>query len=195
MAGSRRTTTTPMRPGRVGRQSPGRRWLLALALAPLLLAAISCGHSQPKMDLGETHASSLTSPSTGTPAPSLAPLSIVHSGNAVTVEGNLPDNEARTSLTDAIKGAFGSDVQLADNLTIKPDSSTIDFAGLNAVLKAANSMPSFTFKVQGDTVTLTGTAASEDEAAAVEAAAIGAWQDLNIVNGIDVKGPPAGPSS
>lgn len=195
MAGSGKITTKRVRPARLPWRSAGRHWLPALVAAPVLLVAISCGHAQLKSDAGETQGSSLASPPTGTPAPSLAPLSILHSGNAVTVDGTLPDTEARTSLTDVIKGAFGSDTQMADKLTIKPDISTIDFAGLNSVLKAANSMPSFTFKVQGDTVTLTGTAASEDEAAAVEAAAVGAWQDLNIVNEIDVKGSPAGPSS
>ena len=43
-------------------------------------------------------------------------------------------------------------------------------------------IPDFNFDLSGDTVTLTGTAPSEDAKAAVEAAAKAAWQNLKVVN-------------
>jgi peptidoglycan-binding protein ArfA len=128
------------------------------------------------------------------PGPSLTPLSIVRDGDNVTLSGDLPDGASRTSLLATLKGIFGPDVNLIDNLNVKPGANVPDFSGLTAVLKAARSMPDFNFRADGDTITLIGTAASDSEKAAVEAAAKGAWPNRKIVNNIGISAPAPAPS-
>ena len=55
-------------------------------------------------------------------------------------------------------------------------------------------IPDFNFDLNGDTVTLTGTAPSEDAKAAVEAAAKAAWPNLKVVNEIRVQAPTGAPA-
>ena len=49
--------------------------------------------------------------------------------------------------------------------------------------------------MNGDTITFTGTATSEDEKAAVEAAARAAWPDLKVSNDIQVMAPTGAPGT
>ena len=98
---------------------------------------------------------------------SFAPLSISRNGNDVTLSGDLPDGAAKASLLDAVKGALGADLNLIDNVNINAGVNAPDFSGLQAVFQAGATIPDFNFNLDGDAVTLTGTAASEDEKAAV----------------------------
>jgi peptidoglycan-binding protein ArfA len=63
---------------------------------------------------------------------------------------------------------------------------------------AMGSIPDFNSKLDGDTLTLTGTAPSEEAKAAAEDAAKSAWPNVKIVNNIEVKAaasaPPATPA-
>jgi peptidoglycan-binding protein ArfA len=56
-------------------------------------------------------------------------------------------------------------------------------------------IPDFNFDINGDTLTLTGTAPSEDGKSAVEAAAKAAWPNIKIINNIQVSQAPAPPAT
>lgn len=183
------TATEWRRESRFYRRSPGLGWLLGLLLIPLLLGLIGWGTlGKPKVSVS-TPSVSITAPSLSVPSLNFAPLSIIRNGNDFTLSGDLPDLSVKTSLFDSLKAALGSGVNLIDKLNIKAGVSAPDFSGLGGLFKAALDIPDFNFDLSGDTVTLTGTAPSEEVKAAVEAAATAAWPNVTIVNNITVKGP------
>ena len=139
-------------------------------------------------------APTVTAPNVNVPSLSFAPLSIARNGNDFTLSGELPDLAAKTSLLDSLRGALGGGINLIDNINIRPGISAPDFSGLGDVFKAAVDIPDFNFDLNGDTVTLTGTAPSEDAKAAVEAAAKAAWPNLKVVNEIRVQAPTGAPA-
>lgn len=200
MPGSENRTVTGWRKvSRFYRRPPGFGWLVALAAIPLLLALIGHGMADrskldvavpsvavPSVTVPSVDVPSVPVPSVNLPGLSFAPLSILRNGNVVTLNGDLPDIGARTGLLDMLRGVFGSGVQLVDNLNIKPGVAAPDFSSLATVFKAAVSMPDFKFKINGDTVTLIGTAASDAVRSAVEAAAKLAWPNLKLSNEIQV---------
>lgn len=184
-----RNVTGWRRVSRFYRRPPGFGWLVALAAIPLLLALIGQGMAdRSKLDVA---APSITAPSVSAPSVnpsgmSFAPLSILRNGNVVTLNGDLPDIGARTRLLDMLRGVFGSGVQLVDNLNIKPGVTAPNFSSLASVFNAAVSMPDFKLKINGETVTLIGTAASDAVRSAVEAAAKMTWPNLKLSNEIQV---------
>jgi len=136
-------------------------------------------------------APSVNSPSVNSPGPSFAPLSIVRNGNDISLSGELTDVTAKTSLLDALRSAFGPDINLTDNLTIKAAVNAPDFSRLGLFFDAAVDVPDFNFDLNGDTITLTGTAPSDDLKANIEAAATAAWPNLKIANNIQAQAAPA----
>jgi peptidoglycan-binding protein ArfA len=190
-----RTITGWRTASKLYRRPPGLGWLLALLAIPLLLGWMGwsgLNREAPEATAPSVEATAtLTPPEVSTPnvnMPSLAfaPLSIVRSGNGFTLTGDLPDLNAKNALLDALRGAFGADVNFTDNLNIKAGVSAPDFSGLGDLFKAAVDIPDFNFDLNGDTLTLTGTAPSEEVKAAVEAAAKAAWPNIKIVNNIQV---------
>jgi len=187
------TATEWRRESRYYRRTPGLGWLLGLLLVPLLLGLIGWGTlGKPKVSVS-TPSVSITAPSLSVPSLNFAPLSIIRNGNDFTLSGDLPDLSVKTSLLNALKAALGPGVNLIDQLNIKAGVSAPDFSGLGALFKAAIDIPDFNFDLSGDTVTLTGTAPSEEVKAAVEAAAKAAWPNVTVVNNIVVKGATATP--
>jgi peptidoglycan-binding protein ArfA len=193
------------------RKPPGLGWLLALLAIPLLLgwmgwSGLHKSGAEGNMTLPSVaptatlSAPSVSVPNVNTPnvnmpGLSFAPLSIVRTGNGFTLNGDLPDLNAKKALLDALRGAFGANVGLTDNTNIKPGVSAPDFTGLGDVFKSAVDIPDFNFDLNGDTLRLTGTAPSADVKAAVEAAAKSAWPNLKIVNDIQVSAAsPASPA-
>ncbi len=181
------------------RRPPGLGWLACLVAIPLLLGALGHGvwnksktevsapsANPPSVSVAEPSVS-LTGPNVAAPALSFAPLSIIRNGNSVTLSGDLPDDATKASLLGALTGAWGPGVNVVDNLNVKPGVSVPDFSGLGGVLKAAANIPDFNYKLDGDTLTLTGTVGSDGEKAAVETAARAAWPNLKINNQIVVK--------
>lgn len=204
MPSSDETRTTEWRTAsRFYRRPPGLGWLLGLLAVPLLLGAIGY-HALPKTHVSAPSVgvptvsapslpnASLNAPNVNAPTLSFAPLSVIRNGNDITLRGDLPDGAARASLLDALKGVYGPGVNLVDNTDIKSGVSTPDASSLGAVFKAAAPIPNFNFKLDGDTLTLTGTAASDQEKAAVEAAAKAAWPNMKIANEIQVTAAGAG---
>ena len=133
----------------------------------------------------------MNAPNVNPPGLSFAPLSIVRNGNDISLSGDLPDDTAKASLLDALRGAFGPDINLTDNLNINAGVSAPDFSGLGSLFNAAVDVPDFNFDLNGDTLTLTGTAPSGDVKAAIDAAARSAWPNLKITNNIQVQAAPA----
>ena len=204
MAGSEeiRTTTQTRRDSRFYRKPPGLGWLLSLLLIPLLLGALGYATRDKSADVDLTAptvdatatltAPTATAPNVNVPGLSFAPLSITRNGNDWNLSGDLPDAAAKTSLLDSLRGALGAGANLIDNVNITPGVNAPDFSGLGDLFKAAVDIPDFKFNLEGDTVTLAGTAPSEDAKAAVETAAKAAWPNLKIVNNIRVTtGAPA----
>jgi peptidoglycan-binding protein ArfA len=203
MPGSENPTVTAWRKvSRFYRRPPGGGWLLAVAAIPLLLALIDVGMAdRSKLDITANRVAvpSLSAPSVSTPGLSFAPLAVLRNGNVITLNGDLPDIATRTWLLDMLTGVYGSDVELVDNLNIKPGVAVPDSAALISVFRAAVTMPDFKFTINGDTVTLIGTAASGAVKSAVEAAAKAAWPNLELSNNIlvlpDAVEAPSAPAS
>lgn len=193
-----RTITGWRTASRLYRKPPGLVWLLALLAIPLLLGLLGWGVlNKPENDVNPTATlptPSVSAPNVNLPALALAPLSILRNGNDITLRGEVPDLAAKTSLLDAVKGALGANVNVIDNLTIKEGVGAPDFAGLGSVLKAAVDIPDFNWKLDGDAITLTGTAPSDDVKAAVAAAAAAAWPNIKIDNQVRVVAPTATPA-
>lgn len=191
-------------------RGPGLPWLIGLIVIPLLLAVIGYGEldrtrpafNGPTGALPTLHAPkpSGAAPETPTiPAVSLAPVSITRSGNDIKLSGDMPSLEAKESLLAALKGGFGPNIDIIDNVQINPDITSLDFSNAAPVFKAAASVPDFGLAIKGDTITLIGTTSSGGQQDAIEQAADAAWPNLNIVDTMGIGGPvtasaPPGPA-
>lgn len=169
------------------RRSPGWGWLLGLLLIPLLFGWLGWGALKPKVTVSAPSIS-VTAPSVSVPSLNLSPLSILRNGRDFTLSGILPDLASKNSLLSAMKAALGGDVNLIDRIEVAAGAKAPGFDGLGALLKAAVDVPDFHFTVEGGTLTLTGTAPSEDVRSAIEAAAKAGWPNLEIINNITIKG-------
>ena len=171
------------------RRSPGWGWLLGLLLVPLLFGWLGWGALKQKVDVSVPSINA-TAPDVGVTLPSLnfSPLSVLRNGNDFTLTGILPDIPARDSLLAALKAALGPGVNLIDKIDVAAGAVAPDFGGISALFKAAADIPNFRFTVEGATLTLTGTAPSEEIKAGVEAAAKSGWPDLQVINNIAITG-------
>ncbi|MGI9126034.1 MAG: OmpA family protein [Mycobacterium sp.] len=167
------------------RRSPGLGWLLGLLLIPLLFGWLGHDALKPKLDV---NAPSISAPNVSMPSLNFSPLSILRNGKDFTLTGILPDLSVKNNLLNALKAALGGGVNLIDKIDIAAGANAPSFDGLGALLKAAADVPDFHFTVDGDTLTLTGVAPSEEVKAAVEAAAKAGWPNARIVNNITLKG-------
>ena len=141
------------------------------------------------------NAPDVNAPNVNAPAMNFAPLSILRNGKGFTLSGELPDLETKNGLLDSLKLAFGPDIDLTDNLNIKAGVNAPDFAALGSIFGAAVDIPDFNFDLNGDTVTLKGTAPSEEVKAEVEAAVKAAWPNMKVINEITVVAAPSATGS
>jgi peptidoglycan-binding protein ArfA len=183
-----------MSDSRFYRRRPGVVWLLALAIVPLLLAVIGWGGLKATERADDpVLAAPSVNPSatlTATPAPAepQAPFgrfSIVRNATGFTLGGELPDATQKSSLLESMALALPG-ARIVDELEIKPGVRVPDFAALGGVFSTTGSIPDLSLVVDRGTLTLTGTAPSKSERAAVESAASAAWPDVRIVNNIRV---------
>lgn len=189
-SGDSRVTTTATEwrtESRYYRRSPGWGWLLGLLLIPLLFGWLGFSALKPTVNVSAPSIT-VSAPSVTAPSLNLSPLSILRNGRDFTLTGILPDLAAKNSLLDALKAALGPSVNLIDKIDVAAGAVPANFDGLGALFKAAADIPDFHFTVAGGSLTLTGTAPSEDAKAAVEAAAKAGWPNLQVINNITVKG-------
>ena len=196
-----RTITGWQTASRFDRRPPGTSWVLALVAVPLLLGFIGWGalnraNSDGELTLPEVNpTATLTAPEVDLPNPSFSPLSIVRSGGNVTLSGAVPDIDAKNRLLEWLRGKFGADVTLIDDLNLTPGVNSPDVPALGTVFDAAgDAIPDFGCTIEGNTVTLTGAAATAEARDAVEAAARTAWPNLDIANTIQVAAATAMPA-
>jgi peptidoglycan-binding protein ArfA len=202
------------------RRRPGLGWLLALLVVPALIALIGWAGTDRAADDVELTAPSVnpsasltaspspsaptttTTTTTGMPTGGYAPFSVVRNGNVgdpagamgFTVSGEVPDAATKTSLIQALVTTMPG-AKIVDGLKIAPGATVPDVAGLGGVFSAAIGIPGFGMNLVGDTVTLTGTAPSEELKAAAQSAAVATWPGVKVVNDIQVDAPstPAAP--
>jgi peptidoglycan-binding protein ArfA len=169
------------------RRSPGWGWLAGLLLVPLLFGWIGASVVKPTVDV---NAPSVSMPDVSMPSLNFSPLSILRNGNDFTLSGFLPDLGVKEKLLSVLTAALGPAANLIDKIDITPGATAPDFGGFEALFKAAVDVPDFQFTVEGDTMTLSGIAPSEEVRAAVEAAAKAGWPDVTIINNISIEGAP-----
>ncbi|MDT5069547.1 MAG: peptidoglycan-binding protein ArfA [Mycobacterium sp.] len=198
------------------RRRPGLGWLLALLVVPALIAligwagtdratddvALTTPSVNPSASLTASPSPSAPTKTTGMPAGGYAPFSVVRNGNVgdpagamgFTVSGEVPDAATKTSLIQALVTTMPG-AKIVDGLKIAPGVTVPDVAGLGGLFSAAIGIPGFGMNLVGDTVTLTGTAPSEELKAAAQSAAIATWPGVKVVNDIQVDAPstPAAP--
>ena len=180
------TATQWRRESRYYRRSPGWGWLLGLLLIPLLFGWLGWGAVKPTAAVGLPGATT-TAPAASLPALNLAPLSIVRNGKDFTLTGDLPDLSVKDRLLSELKATLGPGVNLIDKLAVKAGVNAPDLSGVSPVFKAANDIADFNFNLVGETLTLAGTAPSDEVKAGVETAAKAAWPNVRVVNNIRVK--------
>jgi peptidoglycan-binding protein ArfA len=206
-SGEDRTIAEWRTDSRLYRRRPGLGWLIALIAVPLLLALIGWGATgrsakTPEVALPSVNPSAtLTVPAA---SPSASPtaeaggqfgaMSIVRTGKGFTLTGEVPDDATKASLPDTIRQAMPG-ATIVDNLTVKPGVKAPEFAGLGALFGAAIDVTDFGANLVGDTVTLTGTADSEEAKAAAESAAKATWPNVMVVNNINVTAASASSSA
>ncbi|WP_319446569.1 MULTISPECIES: OmpA family protein [unclassified Mycobacterium] len=178
------------------RRKPGAGWLWALLAIPLLLAVIGWGWLNGTNNSGQLTMPSInpsnslsvpTAPSapTGEASVGFPGMSIVRSGNDLTLTGELPDADSKKGLLDSLKLVFPG-ANLIDKLTVTPGVKAPDMAALGGLFSGVVDIPDFNLNLDGDTLTLTGTAPSEAVKASAESNAQAAWPNVKIVNNIEV---------
>jgi peptidoglycan-binding protein ArfA len=128
-----------------------------------------------------------TTSSVAAPDMNFAPLSIALTDRGFRLGGELPTQDAKTSLSESLRLAFGSGLEVTDNTVVKPGVNAPDFATLGSILGSAIGVAGFTFDLKGDTVTLSGTASTDDAKSQVQSAVTAAWPKMKVVNKIAVK--------
>jgi peptidoglycan-binding protein ArfA len=174
----------------IHRPSAGLPWLIAVVVIPLLVAAIGYGafeRPRPAQGPGGPPAAG-TSSTSGAPKLSLTPLSITRHGNDFTLVGDFPDDSAKAALLKALNESLPG-VNIVDQTHINPSVDALDFAKAGPVFKDSAPIPDFSLTVGGDTITLAGTAASQDQKNAVHQDAARTWSTLNVVDKLAVNGP------
>jgi peptidoglycan-binding protein ArfA len=180
-------------------RSLGLPWLIGLLVIPLLIAAIGYGAWGPQ-SASNPLATVGPSGKPGAPKVNLAPLSIVRGANGITLSGNVPDDSAKAILLKTLKGSLPAGVNIVDQIQLNPSIDALDFSHAGPIFKDSASIPDFSFSVDGDTITLAGTAGSQNQKNTVEGEVKHTWSHLNVVDNLTVNGPtpsaapPASPS-
>ena len=202
MSGSEedRTVTDWRTESRFYRQKPGVGWLVVFLVIPALLALIGWGGQDraadagllmlPSVDPSATLSAAPTSPTTSettVPAGGYPPWSITRNGNGLSLAGEVPDAETKTGLVDVL-GQVMPGALIDDKLTVTPGVRTPDAAALGGLFSAVVGIPDFDLKLDGETVTLSGTAPAEAIKASAEEYAKTSWPNVKVVNNIEVTG-------
>ena len=169
---------------------PSLPWLIGLLVIPLLIAEIGYGASGLPKAAGPSRTPSTTS---GPPGLSLAAFSLVRNGTSITLNGDFPDESAKAALLKALNGSLAPGVKVVDQIRINPNVDALDFSKAKPVFTDSASIADFTLTVNGNTITLAGTAASTDQKNRIDNDAKHIWSNLNIVDNLAVNGTPPSP--
>lgn len=182
------------------RRPLGLGWLIALVAIPLLLGSLGYGLQDRPVPDAAGRTGTLTRPapvphqstSTEVPVNALAASSVVRDGNSIALSGEFPDQKAKAALVDAVAGSLPAGVSLVDRLSINPGVNALDFTDAEKVFTAAAPLPDFKLSVQGETVTLAGTASTADQRDAVSQAVRDTWPNLHILDTLVLRGAQGG---
>ena len=179
----------PRRASAYYRRPLGRWWLLFALLVPIVLVGVGAalGPATTAVHPAGKHRSAAAKTGAG-----VAPLSIIRSDNNVTASGDVPNDDAKNALVAALKAGFGDDANIVDQIHVVPATKALDFAKADTVFKAAAPVPNFSLVVEGDTITLTGTAPTTDQDLALVRAAKAAWSNLEVADSMEIKAAAPG---
>ncbi len=182
--------TDSQRAPKFRRRSLGLLRLIGLLVIPLLIAATGCGaFGGPAAGPPSVLPTSAPSTKSGAPKFSLAPLSISRSGNNITLTGDFPDDSAKADLMKVLNGSLPAGVKIIDRIQINPDVDALDFSNAGPLFKDSASIADFNLNVNADTITLAGTAASQDQKNTLDNDAKHIWSNLNVRDNLVVNGP------
>jgi len=177
-------------------RSLGLPWLIGLVVIPLLIATIGYGELDRSRSASSGALATLgPSGKRGAPKMNLAPLSIVRNANNITLTGDFPDDSAKAILLKTLKGSLPSGVNIVDQIHLNPNIDALNFSHAGPIFKDSGSITDFSFTVNTDTITLAGTAGSQDQKNTIEREAAHTWSNLNVVDQLAVAGsaPPSAP--
>jgi peptidoglycan-binding protein ArfA len=179
-------------------RSLGLPWLIGLVVIPLLIAAIGYGELDRSRSASSGALATLgPSGKRGAPKMNLAPLSIVRNANDITLTGDFPDDSAKAILLKTLKGSLPSGVNVVDRIHLNPNIDALNFSHAGPIFKDSRSITDFSFTVNSDTITLAGTATSQDQKNTIEREVKHTWSHLNVVDNLaaDSSTAPAAPPS
>lgn len=169
------------------RRPLGGWWWAALVLVPLLLALASStfgigantqaaaapapAASAPTVVAStSSSASAPSSPSTTSSPAATVPVALTRVSESVTITGTFADEASRQSAIQALQSALGAGLKVADQTGIAAGSAGLSAEAATALGGAFVLVPDLSVQFDGKTVTLTGTAPSEQAVAAAEQA-------------------------
>ncbi|MUL64415.1 hypothetical protein BOO86_08075 [Mycobacterium sp. CBMA 234] len=175
-----------------------RRGLAVLAVVVAVVAAI-CWTVFGTSDQHQNAATTSGSAAGPTPAQTVgldmtaAPLALTRDGNTVTISGSVPDSRSKSQLVAAVKAQW-LNATVNDTTSVVDGAGTPDLSGVGNMLTTADSIPDFGFSMDGNTITLMGTAPNLDVASEVQSAAALAFPSVKLANNIQIPAP-GGPVS
>jgi len=164
------------------RRPLGGWWWAALVLVPLLLALVSSfsgigavphagaapvSTENVTMPASPSMAASPSGSATGSPA-AIVPVAMVRVGDTVTVTGTFASQAAQQTAIQALRAGLGAGLKVADQTSIADGSAGLSAEAATALGGAFVLVPDLSVRYDGATVTLSGTAPSEQAVAAAE---------------------------
>lgn len=152
-------------------------WIGALVGVPLVLTLLGGAFSSASAPARTPAPTATVQPTVTVVAPAPAPTSssnvfqILQVGKTLSVAGSVPDAAAKKAAIAALTSAYGSDVKIADHLTVSAGSRALDSAALANAANAFKQINGLTLDAAQGSARLGGVAASEDaKKAAADAA-------------------------
>ncbi|MDD4866886.1 MAG: OmpA family protein [Mycobacterium sp.] len=108
--------------------------------------------------------------------------------------GDLPDEPTKAALLKALTGSLGPGMNVLDHINIDPNVDSLDFSNAGTLFNDSAPIADFHFAVDGGTIALAGTAASQDQKNKVEHDAATTWPGVKVVDNlivVIVNGPAA----
>ena len=100
-------------------------------------------------------------------------------------------------LMKALNASLAPGVHIIDQIQINPNVDALDFSKAKPLFTDSASITDFKLTVSADTLTLAGTAATQDQKNAVDNDAKHIWSNLNVVDNLAVAAlvPPPEPAA